>query len=134
MHHGRVGPARGAFLGDGRGDRLLLGRQQVDLERPGAGGDDALVLEVVDLDHGVVPVAADQRALLAQQVERRLVLVLVELVGILDAELRLVRHQIVGGVGDVDRAVIGLDAALVGLAVGQRSSPRRRRSSSSALP
>ncbi len=66
-----------------------------------------------------MPVAADQRALLAQQVERRLVLVLVELVGVLDAEFRLVEHQVVGGIGDVDRAVIGLDAALVGLAVGQ---------------
>jgi hypothetical protein len=45
---------------DGRGDRLALRLQQVDLERPGAGGDDAFVLEVVDLDEGVVPVAADQ--------------------------------------------------------------------------
>jgi hypothetical protein len=62
----------------------------IDLERPGAGGDDAFVLEVVDLDHRIVPVAADQRALAAQQVERRLVLVFVELVGVLDAEFRLV--------------------------------------------
>ena len=69
--------------GNDRGDRLLLGLQQVDLERPGAGGDHAFVLEVVDLDEGIVPVAADQRALRAQQVERRLVLVLVELVGVL---------------------------------------------------
>ena len=74
VQHRGVGPAGGALLGDGRGDRRALGLQQVDLERPGAGGDDALVLEVVDLDEGVVPVAADQLALLAQQVERGLVL------------------------------------------------------------
>ena len=51
-----------------RGSSLAIGcfsrLQQVDLERPGRGGDDALVLEVVDLDHGVVPVAADELALL----------------------------------------------------------------------
>ena len=81
VQHGGVGPAGGAFLRDGRGDRLLVGLQQVHLERPGAGGDDAFVLEVVDLDEGVVPVAADELALAAQQVERRLVLVLVQLVG-----------------------------------------------------
>ena len=119
VHHRGVGPAGGALLGDGRGDRRVLGLEQVHLERPGAGGDDALVLEVVDLDHRVVPVAADELALLAQEVERGRVLVLVELVGVGDAELGLVRHQVLGGVGDVDRAVVGLDAALVRLAVGQ---------------
>ena len=120
MHHGRVGPAGRAFRGNGRGDRLLLALQEVDLVGPGARGDDALVLEVVGLHGGVVPVALDQRVLLAQEVERRLVLVLVQLVGVLDAELGLLGHQIERGVGDVDGAVIGLDAALVGLAVGQR--------------
>ena len=119
LHHGGVGPAGGAFLGDGGGDRLLGGHQRVDLEGPGRGSDDALVLEVVHLDRRIVPVAADQLALPTQQVEGRLVLVLVQLVGVLDAEVRLVRHQIVGGVGDVDRSVIGLHAALVRLAVRQ---------------
>ena len=119
MQHGRVCPAGRTFFREDRGDRQLFGLQQVDLERPGAGGDDAFVLEVVDLDHRVVPVAADERALDAQQVEGGLVLVFVEFVGVLDAEFRLVGHQVEGGVGDVDRAVIGLDAALVGLAVRQ---------------
>ena len=120
VQHGRVGPARHALFRESRGDRLLFRLHQVDLERPGAGGDDAFVLEVVDLDHRVVPVAADERALDAQEVERGLVLVFVEFVGVLDAELRLVRHQVLRGVGDVDRAVIGLHAALVRLAVRQR--------------
>ncbi len=100
-------------------DRLALALQQVDLERPRARRDHALVLEVVDLDEGVVPVAADELALLAQQVEGGLVLVLVELVRALDAEFRLVRHQVERRIGDMDRAVIGLHAALVGLAVRQ---------------
>ena len=47
-------------------------------------------------------------------------------------ELRLVRHQVQRGVGDVDRAVEGLHPALVRLAVGQRHllehhPPARRR-------
>ena len=131
-HHRGVGPARRPLLGDGRGDRRVLGLEQVHLERPGPRGDDALVLEVVDLDHRVVPVAPDELALLAQQVERRGVLLLAELVGVRDAELGLVRHQVLGGVGDVDRPVIGLHPALVRLAVGQRlllehHRPGRRR-------
>ena len=40
---------------------------------------------------------------LRKQLERRLVLVLVQLVGVLDAELGLLGHQIERGVGDVDR-------------------------------
>jgi hypothetical protein len=59
----------------------------------------------------------DDLALLAQQVERRLVLGGVELVGVLDAELGLVAHQVERGVGDVDRPVERLDSALVRLAV-----------------
>ncbi len=83
------------------------------------GGDEALVLEVVHLDEGVVPVAADDLPLAAQQLERRLVLVLVQLIGVLDAEFGLVGLEVERGVGDVDRPVEGLDAARIGLAVGQ---------------
>ena len=39
--------------------------QQIDLERPGSRGGHAFVLEVVDLDEGVVPVPAYQLALSA---------------------------------------------------------------------
>ena len=59
FHHGGVGPAGDAFFGNGRGDRLLGGDQRVYLIWPRAGGDHALVLEVVDLDGGIMPVAAD---------------------------------------------------------------------------
>ena len=119
VHHRGVGPAGGAFLRHRAGDRLLLRLQQVDLEAPGRGGHHALVLEVVDLDHRVVPVAGHQLALLAQQVERSLVLILVQLVGVLDAQLRLGLHQVQGRIGDVDRAVEGLHPSLVRLAVRQ---------------
>ena len=72
-----VAPSSGKT--DGEGCSLAL--EDVDLERPRAGSNHALILEVVDLDKGVVPITADQRALLAQQVERRLVLVLVNAYG-----------------------------------------------------
>ena len=83
VHHAGVGPAGDPFLGHRRGDGLLVGDQGIGLERPGAGGHHPLVLEVVDLDEGVVPVASHQLALLAQEVEGGLVLILVQLVGIL---------------------------------------------------
>ena len=66
-----------------------------------------------------MPVAAHQITLLAQQVQRCLVLVFVQLIGAGDAQLRLVEHQVLRGIGDVDRAVIGLHPALVRRAVGQ---------------
>ena len=57
--------------------------------------------------------------MLAQQLQRSLVLILVQLIGILDPQLRLVRHQIESGIGDIDGAIKGLNAPLVGLAIGQ---------------
>ena len=119
VQHGGVGPAGDAFLGEHGGDGLAFGLQGVGLVRPGAGGDHAFVLEVAHLHGGVVPVAVDQVVLLAQQVEHGGVLLLVELVGVGDAQGGLGGLEVEGGVGDVDRAVIGLHAALVGLAVGQ---------------
>jgi hypothetical protein len=119
MHHRRVGPARRALLRDDRRHRRAVALQQVHLERPRARCRHALVLEVVDLDEGVVPVAADQLPLRAQEVERRVVLLLVQLVGRRDAEFRLVIHQVLRRVGDVDRPVIGLHAACVRLPVGE---------------
>src|SRR5690606_37151572 len=115
VHHGRVGPAVSAFNGDNAGDGRAGGLEQVDLEGPGPGDDYAFVGEVVHLDEGVVPVAANERALLAQQVQRGVVLIAVEGVGIGDAKLGVVVHQVQGRVGDVDGAVICLDAT--GIAV-----------------
>ena len=119
VHHAGVGPAGDPFLGHGSGDGLLVGDQGIGLERPGAGGHHPLVLEIIYLDKGVVPVASHQLALLAQQIEGGLVLLLVQFVGILDAERGLVAHQIEGGIGDVDGAVECLHPPLVGLAVRQ---------------
>ena len=81
-----------------------------------------------------MPVAVDQRVLAAQQLQRRLILLFVELVWIADAELRLGGLQEQRRVGDVDRAVVSLHPALVALAVRQvllledhRPAVRRRR-------
>ena len=57
------------------------------------------------------------------------VLGLGEEVGVVDAQLGFVRLEVERGVGDVDRAVVGLHAALVGLAVGQIHGLEDRRSS-----
>ena len=66
-----------------------------------------------------MPVAVDQWLLGAKQVEDGLVLSFGEFVRALDAQFRLGGFQVQRGIGDVDRAVIGLHAALVRLAVGQ---------------
>ena len=120
MHHRRVGPAGRAFLRNGRGDRLLGSLKQVDLIGPGAGSNDAFILEVVSLHRCIVPVAADERALALQEFDGSGILLFIELVGVLDAEFRLAGLQEKRRIGDVDRAVIGLHATLVGLAVGKR--------------
>ena len=119
MHHGGVGPTGGAFFRDGRRDRLFLVHQTVDLIRPGTGRDHAFVLEVAHLYGGVVPVAVNQRLLGAQQIEHRLVLRFGQFIGVLDAQFRLGAFEVQRRVGDVDRAVIGLHAALVRFAVRQ---------------
>ena len=90
MHHGRIGPARRTLLGHDAGNGLRLRPQDIDLERPGGGGHDTFVGEVVDLHEGVMPVAADNLPLLPQERERRLILILGQVVGILDAEVRFV--------------------------------------------
>ncbi len=66
-----------------------------------------------------MPVAVDQRLLLAQQLQHGLVLRFAQLVWVLDAQLRLGRLQVQRRIGDIDRPIIGLHAALVRLAVGQ---------------
>ena len=65
-----------------------------------------------------MPIAMHERMLLAQHLDGRRVLGLIQFVRVLDAEFRPLRHEIQRGVGDVDWAVVGLDAPLVRLAVG----------------
>ena len=130
--HGGVRPTGRAFGGHGGGDLGLVGEQRVRLEGPRARGHDAFVLEVLDLHVGVVPVTLDQGMLAAQHLEHRRILRFVELVRILDAELRLLGLQVQRGIGDVDSAVVGLHATLVRLAVGkflrlEHHRPGRRR-------
>ncbi len=67
----------------------------------------------LDLLGGVGPVLADVRPLLLQQVDRGVELLVVQLVRVVDPEIGLVRLQVDGGVGDVDRVVVGRDLALV---------------------
>ncbi len=66
-----------------------------------------------------MPIAANQRALGPQQVQRRLVLLFIQFIGILDAEFWFFLHQEQGRIGDVDGAIKRLDPALVGFAIGQ---------------
>ncbi|MNP17768.1 hypothetical protein D3C76_1102110 [compost metagenome] len=119
MQHGGVGPAGGTFLGNGRRHRLFVGLQGVDHIAPGAGSDHAFVLHIAHLHRRVMPVAMDQRLLLTQQFQHRLVLGFVEFVGVLDAQLRLGRFQVQRRVGDVDRPVVSLHPSFVRLAVRQ---------------
>ena len=91
VQHGGVRPARCTFLGNNRGNRLFLRHQAIDHVAPGAGRHDAFVLEVAHLHGCVMPVAVDQRLLLAQQVQCGLVLLFVELIRVLDPQFRLFR-------------------------------------------
>ena len=71
-------------------DRRLRRLQRVRLVRPRGADHRVAVLEQVDLVGGERPVLLDQRLLLLEQVDRRVELGLVELVGVPDAELGFV--------------------------------------------
>ena len=60
VHHRRVRPPGRALGRHGARDRLLVRDQRVDLERPRAGCDHALVRHVLHLHVRVVPVALDR--------------------------------------------------------------------------
>ena len=82
------------------------------------------------ISFGVVrPVLADVGVLLLEQVDRGLELLVVERVRVLDAQVGLGRHQVDGGVGDVDRRVVGRHLARVVRRVVEDGRPRvgRRR-------
>jgi hypothetical protein len=120
MHHRSVGPTGGTLRRHGRCDGGASRHQNVHLERPARRGGHSLVGEVVHLDEGVMPVLGNESPLLDEQTDGFLILLLGELVGILDPELRSGRLQVEGGVGDVDRAVVGLDTVGVGGSIGKR--------------
>ena len=87
----------------------------VGLVRPGRSDDDVAAREVVDLV-GVAAQYLPMKAVLClQQVDRGVELRLGQLVGIGDPEIRLVGLQVQGRVGEVDRAAVGRDLALVRL-------------------
>ncbi len=88
-----------------RGDGLLFAPAGGSPGSPGRGGDaTSFVLEVVDLHHRVMPVAADTSLRCAcNRPQRRLVLGLVQLVGFLIASSGLAVIQVKRCVGDVDR-------------------------------
>ncbi len=94
VHHRCIRPAGGPFLGHRFLDRLLVALQQIDLERPGGGGNHALGFEILRLLGVVVPVLLDDLALAAQKVDRGIELLLAQLIGIGDAEFRIMRLQI----------------------------------------
>ena len=108
-----VAPSFGHEAGLGRRfDRLLLGLQREQLVLPRRSHDAVAVRERLDLLGGIGPVLADVRLLLLEQVDSGLELLVVELVRIVDAEIRLVRLQVHRGVRDVDRIVVDADLPL----------------------
>ena len=117
VDHPRVRPPGRPLCGNERSDRQrrLLGSHEVDLVRPGRSDDRLAGLERRDRVRvrDAVPVLADVRPLLLQEVDRSVELVLVELVRILDAEVRLGRLQVDGSVGDEDLVVVDRQLALV---------------------
>ena len=82
-----------------------------------AAGERRLLLGVVR------PVLADVRALLLEQVDRGVELLVVELVDVVDPQVGLGRLQVQRRVGDVDRAVVGGDLALVRRALVEDGAP-----------
>ena len=126
--HPAVRPSGGALLAGIEVLDLGARRLQRDrLVRPGGADHGVAVLEQLDLVGGERPVLLDQRALLLQQLDGGVQLLLVELVGILDAEARILRRQIERRVGDLDRIVGHGDLALVLSVVDRRPARRRRR-------
>ena len=115
--HPRVGPAGRPLLREHHAHVLLVGDERVVLIRPRRADHDRAVLEVGDLGRVAAPVVADLLALLLQQVDRGVELVLGQLIRIRDLEVGLSRLQVDGRVGDVDRAVVGVDLAGVARAV-----------------
>ncbi len=127
LHHPGVRPAGRALLGEDRLDGGLLVLGQVHDHLPRGADDGVAGLEGLDLLQVVRPVLTDVLALLLEQVDGSGELVLVERVGVLDAEVGLRLHQVEGGVGDVDRRVVGRDLAGVRRRVVEDRAPARRR-------
>ena len=124
--HPRVRPAGGADRGDD-----LLDRHSLLLERGRVGRPDGAERHVAVRERGpavgvVVPVELDELPLILKQRDRRVELLLVQLVRILDPEVRLRMLQVERRVGDLDRVVRDRDLALV-LRVVQRCPARRAR-------
>src|SRR5664279_23075 len=100
--HRGVGPSSRSFRRERRGNRRTSSDQRVHLIWPAARSDDAFSLEVVSLDRRILPIAADERTLTLQQLDRGRVLSIVQLIGVLDTELRLVRLEVKRRIGNVD--------------------------------
>ena len=64
-----------------------------------------------------MPVAVNQRLLVTQHFQHRFVLGFGQLIGVIDPELWLGGFDKQRGVGDIDRAIIGLHSPLIGFAI-----------------
>ena len=122
--HPGVGPAGRPFLRQDRLDR--------DARRPsGCSPGTARSCrppwrrrEVVDLVWGACQYSPTNSCWILKQVDRGLELGCVELIRIRDLEVGLVGLQVDGRVGDVDRAVVGGDLALVGRSCRSKTTPQ----------
>lgn len=102
VQHGGIRPAGYPLLREHGGDRLAFRLQAVGLIGPRTGGGYPFVFEVVHLYGGVMPVAMDQRLLVAQDFQHRVVLGFGQLIGVFDPQLRLGGFDKQRGVGDID--------------------------------
>ena len=129
-HHPGVRPA-GHALGRDHGVNLDSGGLEgVDLVRPGGPDDRRGVGEVGDLVGVQRPVLGHPRLLRGQQGHGGIELGLGQLVRVGDPQGRVGRLEVERRIGDVDRAVVVGDLALIGLRRGRikdRSPARGRR-------
>ncbi len=115
--HPCVAPASCPFGRDGL-RHLRAGKPKLGgLVRSRGADDNVPVLEQRDLVAGCAPVLIDQRPLLLQQSNRRVELLLSQLVWVFDSEVGLRLHEVKRGVGDLDGVVGHRHKALVGRVV-----------------
>ncbi len=121
-HHGGVRPAQGPFLRHGRSNREFRALQEIDLRGPGTRGYDAFVLEIIGSGGRIASIARDAFALAARQVKGWGIMLRGQVVGVGDAQIGVVHHQVKGCAGDLDRSGKGLHIPDIALPSGRLRS------------
>ena len=103
----------------GRSNREFRALQEIDLRGPGTRGYDAFVLEIIGSGGRIASIARDAFALAARQVKGWGIMLRGQLVGVGDAQIGVVHHQLKGCAGDLDRSGTGLHNPDIAFAIGQ---------------